>query len=63
MRDMKMDDITTIRKFTLWMFKQPQAEEILANSPILRQVYDEIKRGTLNKRQRLKRVAMRKGRK
>lgn len=56
-----MEDITTLRQFTLWMFKQAQAAEILANSPIPRQVYDEIKRGTLNKRQRLKRVAMRKG--
>jgi hypothetical protein len=56
-----MEDITTLREFTLWMFKQAQAEEILANSPILRQVYDEIRRGTLNKRQRLKMVAMRKG--
>ncbi len=58
-----MEDITTLRKFTLWMSKQPQAAELLANSPILRQVYSEIKRGTLNKRQRLKMVAMRKGRK
>jgi len=56
-----MEDITTLRQFTLWMFKQPQAEEILANSPILRQVYSEIKRSTINKRQRLKMVAMRKG--
>jgi hypothetical protein len=58
-----MENITTLREFTLWMFKQAQAEEILANSPILRQVYSEIKRITLNKRHRLKMVAMRKGRK
>ena len=58
-----MEDITTLRQFTLWMFKQAQAEEILANSPTLRQVFGEIKRSTLNKQQRLKVVAMRKGRK
>jgi hypothetical protein len=58
-----MEDIATLRKFTIWMFKQAQAEEILENSSILRQVYSEIKRSTLNKRQRLKVVAMRKGRK
>lgn len=58
-----MEDITTLRKFILWMYKQEQAEEILANSPIMRQVYGELKRSTLNNRQRLKMVAMRKGRK
>ena len=50
------------KQFILWMAAKELTKDLITQYPIFQKAYNDIKRSTLNKRQRLKVIAMRKGR-